>query len=95
MVGWADAYVGKMRSQVAKDKILEERLRQRMTGQLKSTVKDPFDIKVKKPLITLPPWLEEIAELPSKKDLIRCARAAMRCGVPVRHAAMRSDCPLP
>jgi len=56
--------------QVAKDKILEERLRQRMSGQLKA-VRDPFEDTAKKPLIKLPGWLEPYAELPTREDLIR------------------------
>jgi len=57
--------------QVAKDKILEERLRQRMTGQLRSTVRDPFEDVAKKPFLKLPPWLESYAELPTRQDLLR------------------------
>jgi len=59
--------------QVAKDKILEERLRQRMSGSLK--VSDVFGedrfVEQKKPLIVLPPFLDRVMELPSKAELTK------------------------
>ncbi|KAL1524724.1 hypothetical protein AB1Y20_019607 [Prymnesium parvum] len=61
--------------QVAKDKILDFRLKQRMTGALK--VAEAFGedryADQKKPLITLPPFLESVMELPSKEALTKNA----------------------
>lgn len=61
--------------QVAKDKILDYRLRQRMSGALK--VSEVFGedriVEKKKPLITLPPFLESVMELPSKQMLTKNA----------------------
>jgi len=58
--------------QVARDKILEERLRQRMSGALKGKVADsPFDRPEPKKELKLPPWLDEIAELPTKAYLTK------------------------
>lgn len=65
--------------QVAKDKILEDRLRQRMSGSLSSSVnKDDMRIAdnrkaPKKPLLTVPPFLEDVMELPNKEYLIKNA----------------------
>lgn len=65
--------------QVAKDKILEDRLRLRMSGAMKSTVSsDDWRVadnrkEAKKPLITLPPFLEDIMMLPSRKLLTKNA----------------------
>eukprot|EP00966_Prymnesium_polylepis_P304047 7024481-Prymnesium_polylepis.1 len=60
---------------VAKDKILDYRLRQRMTGALK--VSEVFGedryVAEKKPLVTLPPFLQGVMELPSKEELIKKA----------------------
>ena len=64
----------KIKLQVAKDKILDDRLRQRMAGGLKSfkTVVDPFDRpEGPKPLITIPPFLQGVMELPDKDTLIK------------------------
>jgi len=54
--------------QVAKDKILEDRLRQRMSGSLKSAVAEsPFERKEDpKPLITLPAFMQDYMELPTR-----------------------------
>lgn len=61
--------------QVAKDKIFDDKLRQRMSGALKSTVAEsPYDRPdAPKPLIQLPPFLEEIMELPKRAELLRNA----------------------
>lgn len=57
--------------QVAKDKILDYRLQQRMSGSLKAS--DVFGedryVAEKKPLVTLPPFLESVMVLPSKEEL--------------------------
>jgi len=61
--------------QVAKDKILDYRLRQRMSGSLKVTEAFGEDryVEEKKPLITLPPFLQSVMELPSKEELTKNA----------------------
>jgi len=61
--------------QIAKDKIFDDKLRQRMSGSLGAGVKDPYaNIGVeKKPLITLPPFLDDIMELPTRSALIENA----------------------
>jgi len=54
--------------QVAKDKIFDDRLRQRMSGALKGTVAEsPFDRKeAPKPFIKIPPFLADVMEVPSR-----------------------------
>jgi len=54
--------------QVAKDKILDDRLRQRMSGALKGAVAEsPFDRKeAPKPFITIPPFLADYMEVPTR-----------------------------
>ena len=59
---------------VARDKILEDRLRQRMQGTLQANdevrvAADNFDEK--KPLIKLPRWLERITQLPTQDLLLK------------------------
>ena len=63
----------KIKLQVAKDKILEDRLRQRLSGGMKgfSQVVDPFDRKEEKPLITIPPALQGVMELPTQETLVK------------------------
>ena len=59
--------------EVAKDRVMDHRLRQRMSGSLKPDRKFGEDLRpkdAKKPLITLPPFLEEIAELPKRTYLV-------------------------
>jgi len=58
--------------QVAKDKIFDHVLRQRMSGQLKGVrAESPFDRpEAPKPLITLPPFLDNIMELPTRAFLM-------------------------
>ena len=66
----------KIKLQVAKDKILEDRLRQRMAGGLAgfTGVADPFDVPDgPKPLITIPPRLQGIMELSDKETAIKNA----------------------
>jgi len=58
---------------VAKDKIYEETLRRRISGQLKApVVTSPFDREIKKEF-TLPSWLDGIAELPTRDYFFRNA----------------------
>jgi len=61
--------------QVAKDKILEDRLRQRMSGSLKAAVAEsPFERRgAPQPLITLPPFLQSVMELPTRAELTKNA----------------------
>lgn len=61
--------------QVAKDKIFDDKLRQRMSGALGSAVKDPYaNLGMdKKPLITIPPFLQEYIELPTRATLVENA----------------------
>lgn len=61
--------------QVAKDKIFDDKLRQRLSGRTVSGVKDPFENlgNEKKPLITLPPFLDSVMELPSRSALLENA----------------------
>ena len=64
----------KIQLQVAKDRINDDRLRQRMAGGLKSfsPVVDPFDRpEGPKPLITIPPFLQGVMELPDKETLLK------------------------
>jgi len=57
----------KIKLQVAKDKILDDRLRQRMSSKGGFAV-DPFAYKgPKPPLITIPPALQGVMELPDKE----------------------------
>jgi len=70
--GLADKYKGDVKMtiklQVAKDKILDDRLRQRMSGALKSAVAEsPFDRKeAPEPFIKIPPFLADVMELPTR-----------------------------
>jgi len=61
--------------QVAKDKILEDRLRQRMSGSLKASVSEsPFERRDEpRKLISLPPFLEGVMELPTRQELTKNA----------------------
>ena len=61
--------------QVAKDKILDDRLRQRMRGSLKGAVAEsPFDRpEEKQPLIKIPVFLADVMELPTKEYLLKNA----------------------
>jgi len=61
--------------QVAKDKILEDRLRQRMSGSLKAAVAEsPFERRADpRPLITVPPFLQSVMELPTRQELVKNA----------------------
>jgi len=78
-----DKYKGEtkrlIKLQVAKDKILDDRLRLRMAGALKSTVsKDDWRIAdnrkaAKEPMIKIPPFLEDVMELPAKQLLLKNA----------------------
>lgn len=64
----------KIKLSVAKDKILDDRLRQRMSGGLQgfTGVKDPFDVpEGPKPLIKIPRQLEGVMELPEKEVLLK------------------------
>lgn len=64
----------KIKLAVAKDKILEDRLRQRMSGSLQgfTGVKDPYDIpEGPKPFFKIPPRLQGVMELPDKNLLIK------------------------
>lgn len=63
-----------LKIELAKDKVLDERLRQRMTGQLKAVVAEsPFDAK---PVKRTPPWViakelyTKLIEFPSKKHAL-------------------------
>lgn len=62
----------RIKLQIAKDKILEDRLRQRMSGTLRGTAPiNPFERpEAPKPLITIPPFLADVMELPSR-DLLK------------------------
>jgi len=71
-----------IRLQAAKDIVLEDRLRQRMSGAFKSDIADRVGKNMdigdnrkapKEPLITLPAWAEPYMELPTKKLLLRNA----------------------
>ena len=58
--------------QVAKDKILDDKLRQRMSGSLKATsfAESPYDRKeAPKPLIKVPPFMADYVDLPSRAEL--------------------------
>ena len=60
----------KIKLQVAKDRILEDRLRQRMAGGIAgfTGIKDPFDVpEGPKPFFKIPPRLQGIMELPDKE----------------------------
>ena len=59
--------------QVAKDGIFDHLLRQRMSGALKSVVAEsPFDKKdAPKPLITIPVFLADVMELPTRQYLLK------------------------
>ena len=51
--------------EVAKDRVMDHRLRQRMSGSLKPDRKFGEDLRpkdAKKPLITLPPFLQDLRE---------------------------------
>jgi len=63
----------KIKLQVAKDKILGDRLRQRMSGGSSfAAVVDPYERKEgPRPLITIPPRLQGIMELPTKDVLLK------------------------
>jgi hypothetical protein len=73
MVDYAKDPKRKIKLQVAKDKILEDRLRQRMSGSSSfSAVVDPFARKDgPKPLITIPPALQGIMEVPDKEVALK------------------------
>lgn len=61
--------------QVAKDGIFDHLLRQRMSGALKGAVAEsPFDRKeAPKPLISIPPFLADVMELPTRQYLLKNA----------------------
>jgi len=65
---YADDPKRKIKLQVAKDKILDDRLRQRMSGSLKGSAPiNPFERpEAPKPLITIPPFLQDVMELPTR-----------------------------
>jgi hypothetical protein len=72
---YADDPKRKIKLQVAKDKILEDRLRQRMSGSLKGAAPiNPFERpEAPKPLITIPPFLADVMELPTRAMLLKNA----------------------
>jgi len=63
----------KIKLEVAKDKIFDDKLRKRMSGAIKPKVAEsPWDRpEPKKPLIKLPPFLDEIMELPTRAVLLK------------------------
>ena len=61
---------------IAKDKILEDRLRQRLSGSLKGvSAERAYDSRAtpKKPLITIPPFMQSFVELPTRQVLLKNA----------------------
>ena len=78
-------YKGQVKQQiklkVAKDKIYEERLRQRMSGTLKPVRESsPFDREVKKEF-RLPSFMDGIAELPTREYFLRNAAVFAAIGL--------------
>jgi len=65
----------KIKLQVAKDKILEDRLRQVMSGKMKGSAPvNPFERpEAPKPLITIPPFLAGVMELPTRAVALKNA----------------------
>merc|ERR1712046_270691 len=60
--------------QVAKDKILEDRLRQRMSGSMKPMYTTaPEDRKAPPRQLKLPPFMDDFAQLPTKGEVIENA----------------------
>jgi hypothetical protein len=63
----------KIKLQVAKDKIMDERLKQRMSGRL-AAPKDPFDVpEPPKPLLSIPPAFQGFMELPTSEYAMKNA----------------------
>ena len=69
----------KMMLEVYRDRIFEDRLRKRVSGEYKPKVKvSPYEKVVKKkPFFRLPKWAKEVVQLPSKKYMKRTTLVMM------------------